>query len=180
MSQEDDDLKEGNQRTIKFIREQQAQFTLDMQQTREAQAQADEKWERRWGRTEEGIRSLLAIAEIHDREIKTLAEAQSANAEIHDREIKTLAEAQSANVEAMAEGAAATVKAITAMAEAIAANAEAVAANAEAVAAHAEAQARTDRQMAETDERLNALINVVEQLISERRSNGGAQSDTSQ
>jgi len=162
MSQEDDDLKEGNQRTINFIREQQAQFTLDMQQTREAQAQADEKWERRWGRTEEGIRSLLAIAEIHDREIKTLAEAQSAN------------------VEAMAEGAAATVKAITAMAEAIAANAEAVAANAEAVAAHAEAQARTDRQMAETDERLNALINVVEQLISEKRSNGDSQGETSQ
>jgi len=121
---------------------------------REAQAQAEEKWERRWGRTEEGIRSLLAIAEIHDREIKTLAEAQSANAD------------------ATAEGTAATVKAITAMAEAIAANAEAVAAN-------AEAQARTDKQMAETDERLNALINVVEQLISERRRNGSS-GDTSQ
>ncbi len=154
MSREDDDLKGENQRTIKFIQAQQAHFTLDMQQMREAQAQAEEKWERRWGRTEEGIRSLLAIAEIHDREIKTLAEAQSANAD------------------ATAEGTAATVKAITAMAEAIAANAEAVAAN-------AEAQARTDKQMAETDERLNALINVVEQLISERRRNGSS-GDTSQ
>lgn len=91
MSQEDDDPKEENQRTIKFIQEQRAQFTLDMQQMREVQAQAEEKWERRWGRTEEGIRSLLAIAEIHEGEIKTLAEAQSAN------------------IEAMAEGAAATV-----------------------------------------------------------------------
>lgn len=58
--------------------------------------------------------------------------------------------------------------------------AEAIAANAEAVAANAEAQARTDRQMAETDERINALINVVEQLISERRSNGDAQGDAGQ
>jgi hypothetical protein len=127
MSQEDDDLKEENQRTMKFILEQQAQFTVDMQQLREAQAQAEE----RWGRTEDGIRSLLAIAEIHEGEIKTLAEAQTA-----------LAEAQTAT--------------------------------AEATAATADAQARTDSQMAETAERLNALINVVEQLISERRRNGSA------
>lgn len=38
--------------------------------------------------------------------------------------------------------------------------------------AQAEAQARTDRQMAETDERLNALVNVVEKMISDKR-NGG-------
>jgi hypothetical protein len=123
MSQADDESRqrdEENQRTMKFILEQQAQFTADMQQMREAQAQADEKWERRWGRTEEGIRSLLSIAEIHEGEIKSLAEAQAAQAE-----------------------------------------------------AQAEAQARTDRQMAETDERLNALVNVVERLISEKR-NGGS------
>jgi hypothetical protein len=87
-----------------------------MQQMREAQAQADEKWEQRWGRTEEGIRALLAIAELHDQEIKTLAQTQ------------------------------------------------------------AEAQARTDRQMAETDERLNALVNVVERIISERRNGGSSTS----
>ena len=162
MSQENNDLAEDNQRNIKFIREQQAQFTVDMQRMREAQAQADEKWERRWGRTEEGIRSLLAIAEIHDREIKTLAEAQTANAEA----TTATAEATAATAEATAanaEATAATVKAITAMAEAIAANAE--------------AQAHTDRQMSETDERLNALINVVERIISERR-NGGGQDET--
>lgn len=66
MSQEDDESRrrdEENQRTMKFILEQQAQFTADMQRMREAQAEADEKWERRWGRTEEGIRALLAKVE---------------------------------------------------------------------------------------------------------------------
>lgn len=130
MSQEDDESRrrdEENQRTMKFILDQQAQFTADMQQMREAQAQADEKWERRWGRTEEGIRALLAIAEIHEGEIKSLAETQAAQAQ-----------AQAAQAQAQAE-----------------------------------AQARTDKQMAETDERLNALVNVVERLISDRR-NGGS------
>ncbi|HEY1402584.1 MAG TPA: hypothetical protein VGB05_00510 [Pyrinomonadaceae bacterium] len=125
MNQDDESRRrdEENQRTMKFILEQQAQFTADMQLLREVQAQADEKWERRWGRTEEGIRSLLSIAEIHEGEIKSLAEAQAAQAE-----------AQAAQAQAQAQ-----------------------------------AQARTDRQMAETDERLNALVNVVERLISERR-----------
>lgn len=117
--QESRAVDEANQRNIKFILEQQAQFTTDKQQMREAQAHAEEKWERRWGRTEEGIRALLTIAEIHDGEIKTLAETQARAAQ-----------------------------------------------------AQAEAQARTDRQMSETDERLNALVNVVERVISERR-NGG-------
>jgi hypothetical protein len=108
---------EKNRRNIDFILQQQAQFTADMQQMREAQAHAEETWERRWGRTEEGIRALLAIAELHDGEIKTLAETQ-------------------------------------------------------AQAAQTQAQARTDRQMSETDERLNALVNVVERISSERR-NGG-------
>ena len=132
MNQEDDDLKKENQRTMNFILEQQAQFTIDMQQMREAQAEADEKWERRWGRTENGIRALLSIAEIHEGEIKALAEAQ-----------KVQAESQAAQAEAQAE-----------------------------------AQARTDRQMAETDERLNALINVVERIISEKRN--GSSGETKQ
>jgi hypothetical protein len=107
------------QRNIDFIVRQQAQFTADMQQMREAQVQADEKWERRWGRTEGSIRDLLAIAQLQSQEIMALADSQS-----------QISKAQ------------------------------------------AEAQARTDRQMSETDERLNALVNVVERLISERR-NGG-------
>jgi hypothetical protein len=126
MSQEDDELErkkadesrrraEENQRNIDFIIRQQAQFTADMQRLGDSQARAEQRWERseqRWERTEESIRALLAIAEIHDGEIKALAQTQ------------------------------------------------------------AEAQARTDRQMSETDERLNALVNVVERIISERR-NGG-------
>ncbi len=103
------------QRNTDFIIQQQARFTADMQQLRESQARSEQKWER----TEEGIRALLAVAEIHEREFLELRQAQ------------------------------------------------------------AEAQARTDaqmtetgRRMAETDERLNALINTVERIISERR-NGG-------
>jgi hypothetical protein len=91
-----------------------------MQQMRETQAHADEKWERRWGRTEGSIRDLLAIVQLQSQEINAVVEAQSQLSKVQ-----------------------------------------------------AEAQARTDRQMSETDERLNALVNVVERIISERR-NGGS------
>ena len=43
----------------------------------DVQKHADERWARadeRWARTEESIRSLLSIAEIHEREIATLSE----------------------------------------------------------------------------------------------------------
>ena len=120
--QESRQREEENQRNINFILGQQAQFSAgqaqfsaDMQQLREAQARAEQKWEN----TANGINALLAIAELHNQEIQ---------------EIKELAKAQAE--------------------------------------AQAEAQARTDRQMAETDERLNALVNVVEKMISDKR-NGG-------
>jgi ABC-type transporter Mla subunit MlaD len=54
---------------------------------------------------------------------------------------------------------------IEALKEATAANSKIVAANSEAIAANSEAGRATD-------ERLNALINVVEQMISERRGGG--------
>lgn len=100
MSREDNDRndqesrqrEEENQRNINFILGQQAQFTADMQQLREAQAQAEE----RWGRTEEGIRALLAIAEIHDGEIKALAQTQA-------RMTQAQAEAQARTDRQMAE-----------------------------------------------------------------------------
>jgi len=118
MSQQDHDnadesrrRDEERQRTMDFILRQQAQFATDMQQLRETQTRAEQKWES----TANGINALLAIAELHNQEIQ---------------EMKDLAKAQ------------------------------------------AEAQARTDRQMAETDERLNALVNVVEKMISDKR-NGG-------
>ena len=104
------------QRNIEFIVNQQAQFSADLQLMREMQERSDRKWERseqKWERTAEGISALLAIAEIHEREIGELRQAQ------------------------------------------------------------AQAQARTDAQMAETGERLNALINTVERIISEQRNGGG-------
>ncbi|MCA1629373.1 MAG: hypothetical protein LC785_06810 [Acidobacteria bacterium] len=83
---------EENQRNISFILEQQAQFTSDMQQMREIQAQADEKWERRWGRTEESIRALLTIAEVHNQEITALADGQARLTEAQERTDRQMAE----------------------------------------------------------------------------------------
>jgi hypothetical protein len=97
MSEEDypktngDDLNRWSkqtQRTIDFILQQQAQFTADMQQMREAQAEADRRWDQRWGRTEESIRALLSIAEIHQQEISSLGEAQAET----DRQMRETAE----------------------------------------------------------------------------------------
>ena len=42
-----------------------------------------------------------------------------------------------------------------------------------------EAQARADARSAEIDERLNALINTVERIISERRNGGGKREESS-
>jgi Spy/CpxP family protein refolding chaperone len=64
---------EGTQRTIEFIVQQQAQFSTDMQRLRESQEQNEE----RWARTGEEIRALLAIAEIHEREIVELRQTQA-------------------------------------------------------------------------------------------------------
>lgn len=77
MSREDEGWAEKNQRTIDFILRQQAQFAADMQRTREEQAESDRRWEQRWGRTEESIRALLSIAEIHQQEITSLSQSQA-------------------------------------------------------------------------------------------------------
>ena len=106
---------EEQQRTIDFILQQQAQFAAGMEQLREAQARAEEKWGGMWERTNAGINALLAAAQIQSHQIDGLTEAQAQSVE---------------------------------------------------------AQANTDRQMAETTEKLNALINVVEQYISGGRSGG--------
>ena len=59
-----DDWRERMERQMAFIVEQQAQYEVRW-------AKADE----RWASTEEGIRALLAIAEIHEREFAELREA---------------------------------------------------------------------------------------------------------
>ena len=99
---------EEMQKAMGFIVEQQAQASAKI----DALAQAHKDAEERWTRTEEGIRALLTIAQIHEREITVLGEATGKLSQ----EIRNLSE--------------------------------------------------TTRN---TDERLNALINIVERDISERR-----------
>ena len=88
MSNED---LERMERQMAFIVEQQAQAEIRRAQADERWAQADERWakaderwakaDERWASTEEGIRALLAIAEIHEREIGDLREAGKATDE---------------------------------------------------------------------------------------------------
>lgn len=104
------------QRTIDFILQQQAQFTADMRQMREAQAESDRRWNQRWGHTAESIRALLSIAEIHQQDITALGTAQAET----DRQMRETAE-----------------------------------------------------RFKETDERINALINAVEEIIAKRHNGGG-------
>ena len=114
---------EKTQRTIDFMVRQQAQFQAkseaDMQRLRELYERNEEKWARneerwsraneKWERTEESVRSLHAIAQIHEGEIMALAESHS-----------------------------------------------------------------------DTKGRLNALIDTVERIISERRNGGGKREESSQ
>jgi hypothetical protein len=72
---------EEMQKAMEFILNQQAQASAKIDALtdaqKEAQTQFNERWaqsEERWSRTEEGIRALLSIAEIHEREIATLGE----------------------------------------------------------------------------------------------------------
>lgn len=119
---------EQTQRTIDFMLEQHARYQAqaearqarsdaDMQSLRDLQRRNEERWERTSGE----IRALLAVAEIHEREIFELGEAQARNAE---------------------------------------------------------SQARTDSKLAETGERVDALVNTLERLISERRNGGRGEEKT--
>lgn len=116
---------EERQRQLDFILDQQARLAVDLRRWREADEERWRKADERWGRTEGGIRALLAVAETHEREIMEQG--------------KQLAE-QSRQIAAQGEQIAATREAGR-----------------------------------ETDERLNALINTVERLISERRDGGSRQ-----
>jgi len=68
---------EDMRRAMDFIVETEAKSSAKIYALAAAQKQghkeADERWARadeRWARTEEGIRALLAIAELHEREIQ--------------------------------------------------------------------------------------------------------------
>ena len=80
-----EDWRERMERQMAFIVEQQAQCEVRWAKADERWAQANE----RWARTEEGIRALLTIAEIHEREIEKLSEAGLAT----DRKLNELREA---------------------------------------------------------------------------------------
>ena len=61
------------QRAMDFIVEQEAKSSAKIDALAEAQKEAEERWKRgdeRWARTEEGIRALLAIAQLHEKEIQ--------------------------------------------------------------------------------------------------------------
>jgi len=65
-------------RRIEFIIEQQAQAEVRAAAAAERWARQEERWaqaDERWNRTEEGIRALLSIAEIHESEIGELRDA---------------------------------------------------------------------------------------------------------
>lgn len=72
---------EEMQKAMSFILEQQAQASAKIDALADAQKdahkQAEERWtrsEERWTRTEESIRSLLSIAEIHEREVTVIGQ----------------------------------------------------------------------------------------------------------
>lgn len=63
---------EEMQKAMQFSVEQQAQTTVKMDRLTErvdVLAVAQDRNEKKWERTEEGIRTLLSIAEIHERDI---------------------------------------------------------------------------------------------------------------
>ena len=61
---------EEMQQTVEFILQQQAQTSAKI----DALALAQERNEKKWERTEEGIRALLSIAELHQTEIASMTE----------------------------------------------------------------------------------------------------------
>src|SRR5688572_13841206 len=76
---------ERMERQMAFIVEQQAQYEVRSAKADERWAEADKRWaeadkrwakaDERWASTEQSIRALLAIAEIHEREFEGLREA---------------------------------------------------------------------------------------------------------
>ena len=60
------------QRAMDFIVEMEAKSSAKIEALIESQKESQKESDGRFKRTEEGIRSLLAIAEIHEREINTI------------------------------------------------------------------------------------------------------------
>ena len=83
---------EAQQRQSDFILQQQAQFAVGMEQLREAQARAEEKWGGMWERTNAGINALLAAAQLQAHEIEGLVHAQARLVESQAKTDRQMAE----------------------------------------------------------------------------------------
>jgi len=78
MSEDDQERRERIERQIAFIVEQQAQYEVRSAAADKRWTEADKRWaeaDKRWASTEQSIRALLAIAEIHEREFEAFREA---------------------------------------------------------------------------------------------------------
>src|SRR5438093_576722 len=79
---------EEMQRTMDFIVQMEAKSSAKIDALIESQKESQKESDERFKRTEDGIRSLLVIAEIHEREINTLGHQVGSVS----RDIATLAE----------------------------------------------------------------------------------------
>jgi hypothetical protein len=91
MSEDGREHIERMERQMAFIVEQQAQYEVRSAKADERWAEADERWakaDERWASTEQSIRALLAIAEIHEREFEGVREAnkelRQSSKELHE------------------------------------------------------------------------------------------------
>lgn len=69
--------EERIQRAVEFLIQQQAQFQAKSEAGMQRLQELHEKNERKWEHTEDSVRSLHAIAQIHEGEIMALAESHS-------------------------------------------------------------------------------------------------------
>ena len=78
MNEDERERIERIDRQMAFIVEQQAKYEVRSAKADERWAEADKRWaeaDKRWASTEQSIRALLAIAEIHQREFEELRES---------------------------------------------------------------------------------------------------------
>jgi hypothetical protein len=78
MSEDERERIDRMERQMAFIVEQQAKYEVRSAEAYERSAEADKRWaeaDKRWASTEQSIRALLAIAEIHEREFEGVHKA---------------------------------------------------------------------------------------------------------
>lgn len=86
---------EERQRQMDFILNSQAQTSANINRLSEkvdALADLHGRAENRWGRTEESVKALLAVSEIHEREVAALLESHAAVIESQKQTDKQMSE----------------------------------------------------------------------------------------